>query len=177
MSSPTKASFTSLSTKVGEIVGELHIVLNAILSKPATGDQADVRVAVLKLAARLASCSPYGRMKRSLAEPLAKAILTNLGNEGAHEPKNQDRLSTSLSSSALFRSSDTFGECRGFDRYRTTTYIDFKLFSSRPRPYGVDCRRSRWPRSERRFPNRRVDDAQFFNRGSTGSGLVRVSSS
>lgn len=82
--SPTKASFTSLSTKVGEIVGELHLALNSILAKPVLSDQTDVRVAVLKLAARLASCSPYGRMNRSLADPIAKAVLSNLDNEGEH---------------------------------------------------------------------------------------------
>ncbi|GAA5878780.1 hypothetical protein JCM16303_007179 [Sporobolomyces ruberrimus] len=78
---PTKASFTSLSTKVGEIVGELHLSLTSLLDKPVAPGQSELRLAVLSLTRRLASCSPYGRMKRSLAGPLTRAVMTSAKHE------------------------------------------------------------------------------------------------
>ncbi|GAA6018518.1 hypothetical protein JCM11491_006432 [Sporobolomyces phaffii] len=74
---PKNASFTSLSTKVGEIVGELHLSLTALLDKPRAVDQIDLRLAILCVARRLAICSPYGRMSRSLAGPLTKSVSAN----------------------------------------------------------------------------------------------------
>ncbi|GAA5904477.1 uncharacterized protein JCM6883_006504 [Sporobolomyces salmoneus] len=78
---PAKASFTSLSTRVGEIVGELHLSLTSLLDKPVGQGSVPLRLAILSLTERLATCSPYGRMKRSLANPLARAVSKELIKE------------------------------------------------------------------------------------------------
>ncbi|GAA5891256.1 hypothetical protein JCM5296_006878 [Sporobolomyces johnsonii] len=77
---PTKASFTSLSTKIGETVSELHLSLASILTAPIAAGQAELRLASLRLATTLASNSPYGRLKRPLARLLARAILPSLAS-------------------------------------------------------------------------------------------------
>ena len=79
---PAKASFTSLSTKVGEIVSELHLSLTSLLDRPVGVGQVELRLSILSVARKLSSCSPYGRMKRSLAGPLATAISNSLSSEG-----------------------------------------------------------------------------------------------
>ncbi|GAA5993226.1 hypothetical protein JCM5350_007289 [Sporobolomyces pararoseus] len=78
---PAKASFTSLSTKVGEIVSELYLSLTSLLDRPVGVGQVELRLSILSVARKLSSCSPYGRMKRSLAGPLAKAISNSLSSE------------------------------------------------------------------------------------------------
>ncbi|GAA5928096.1 uncharacterized protein JCM15063_003786 [Sporobolomyces koalae] len=80
---PAKAAFISLSTKMGEIVSELHISITHLLQQPFRDktldrDDRESRVKLLKLASRLASCSPYGRMKRPIVGPLANALLYNI---------------------------------------------------------------------------------------------------
>ncbi|GAA5924338.1 hypothetical protein JCM1841_001363 [Sporobolomyces salmonicolor] len=77
---PTKASFTSLSTKIGETVSELHLSLASILAAPVAVGQTELRLAVLRLATTLASNSPYGRLKRPLARLLARAIVLSLAS-------------------------------------------------------------------------------------------------
>ncbi|GAA5885579.1 hypothetical protein JCM6882_007479 [Rhodosporidiobolus microsporus] len=77
---PSKASFTSLSSSVGETVSEMHISLSSLLSLPIAAGQTDFRLAVLDAAAKLAANAPYGRMQRPLAWNLAKAVLPMLSS-------------------------------------------------------------------------------------------------
>ncbi|GAA6059280.1 hypothetical protein JCM10212_006673 [Sporobolomyces blumeae] len=81
---PRTASFTSLSTKIGETVSELHMSVVSLLQKPLGQHPlaGEIRRRVLALARQLAECSPYGRMSRSLAGPLADAALSNVEFEG-----------------------------------------------------------------------------------------------
>ncbi|BGP47784.1 hypothetical protein JCM10450v2_003649 [Rhodotorula kratochvilovae] len=76
----TSSSFTSLSTKLGEIVSELHLSLSSLLAVPLSPDRHVFHLALLALAAKVARNSPYGRMKRSLARQLSKAVLSSLGS-------------------------------------------------------------------------------------------------
>ncbi|BGP07743.1 HEAT repeat-containing protein 6 [Rhodotorula toruloides] len=76
----TKASFTSLSAKLGETLGELHSSLASLLSRPVVANQADVHLALLSFAAVLAANSPYGRLKKPLAWQLAKSCLPHLSS-------------------------------------------------------------------------------------------------
>lgn len=79
---PAKASFTSLSTRIGEIVGELHQALAALLLSPATLSSKELTLGVLRVAQVLGSNGPYGRLKRPLAQPLCEAIRPLLQNGG-----------------------------------------------------------------------------------------------
>ncbi|BGP15936.1 hypothetical protein JCM10213_003633 [Rhodosporidiobolus nylandii] len=72
---PSKASFTSLSSSVGETVSEMHLCLSALLALPLAAGKTDERLVLLDLAAKLAANAPYGRMKRPLARGLAKALM------------------------------------------------------------------------------------------------------
>ncbi|BGP31759.1 hypothetical protein JCM10296v2_003533 [Rhodotorula toruloides] len=76
----TKASFTSLSAKLGETLSELHSSLSSLLSRPIIANQADVHLALLSVAAVLAANSPYGRLRRPLAWQLAQACLPLLSS-------------------------------------------------------------------------------------------------
>ncbi|KAI5480478.1 Armadillo-type fold domain containing protein [Pseudohyphozyma bogoriensis] len=80
---PTKASFTSLSTRIGEIVAELHVKLAVLISSASTKIHADVLLAIFRVVQVLGDNAPYGRMKRPLAEPLCRAILPLLESEDA----------------------------------------------------------------------------------------------
>ncbi|TNY23415.1 hypothetical protein DMC30DRAFT_407922 [Rhodotorula diobovata] len=74
----TSSSFTSLSAKLGETVSELHLALSSLLRSPSAAVSEDLRLALLALAAGVAQNSPYGRMKRALAQQLASAVLPDL---------------------------------------------------------------------------------------------------
>jgi hypothetical protein len=90
---PTKASFTSLSTRIGEIVGELHLKLAALLSSPAMLANKDLALGLLGVAQVLGLNGPYGRLKRPLALPLCEAIRPLLRSEGWtwHSTSRRDR--------------------------------------------------------------------------------------
>ncbi|GAA6027512.1 hypothetical protein JCM8097_007899 [Rhodosporidiobolus ruineniae] len=90
---PTKASFTSLSSSLGETVSEFHLSLSALLAAPLVAGQTELRLALLDLAAKLAANAPYGRLKKPLAWSLAKAILPSLASP--------DSLIASTSASTL----------------------------------------------------------------------------
>ncbi|GAA5849482.1 hypothetical protein JCM8547_000468 [Rhodosporidiobolus lusitaniae] len=77
---PSKASFTSLSSSLGDLLSELHSSLSHLIALPLVTGQTESRLALLDLAAKLAANSPYGRMKRPLAWGLAKAVLPLLGS-------------------------------------------------------------------------------------------------
>lgn len=81
--SSTKASFTSLSAKLGDTLSELHSSLATLLSRPIVATQADVHLALLSLASTLAANCPYGRLRNPLASQLAKPCLSLLGSLGA----------------------------------------------------------------------------------------------
>lgn len=81
---PTKASFTSLSSRLGEIVGELHLKLASLISNPTMIRHPELLLALLKLAETLGANSPYSRMSRPLAQPLAGAVSPLLQSEGAY---------------------------------------------------------------------------------------------
>ncbi|BGO99447.1 hypothetical protein NBRC10513v2_003544 [Rhodotorula toruloides] len=76
----TKASFTSLSAKLGETLSELHSSLSSLLPRLIVANQADVHLALLSIAAVLAANSPYGRLRRPLAWQLAKSCLPHLSS-------------------------------------------------------------------------------------------------
>lgn len=80
---PAKASFTSLSTRIGEIVGELHLRLAALLSSAAMVASGELTMALLGVAQVLGLNGPYGRLKRPLARPLCDAIQPLLRAQGA----------------------------------------------------------------------------------------------
>ncbi|GAA5825566.1 hypothetical protein JCM11251_000287 [Rhodosporidiobolus azoricus] len=75
---PSKASFTSLSSSVGETVSEMHSSLSSLLILRNAAGHADFHLALLDLVAKLAANSPYGRLQRPLAWTLAKAVLPML---------------------------------------------------------------------------------------------------
>ncbi len=79
---PTKASFTSLSTRIGEIVGELHLKLGALLVSPVHLGRKELSLDLLRVAQVLGLNGPYGRLKRPLALPLCKAIRPLLRSNG-----------------------------------------------------------------------------------------------
>lgn len=81
---PTKASFTSLSSKLGEVVSELHSSVLALVASAATASNHLLHLAVLRLARTLGETAPYGRMRRPLAPPLAKALAPLIRSEGAY---------------------------------------------------------------------------------------------
>lgn len=81
---PSKASFTSLSTRLGEIVSELHLKLVSLIQSPASSRHPEYLLALLALARTLAQNSPYSRMSRQLARPLASAVLPLLKAQGEH---------------------------------------------------------------------------------------------
>lgn len=83
--SPTKASFTSLSSRLGELVAGLHLKLQSLLSSPALSRHLELLVALLKLAATLGANSPYRRMARPLAQPLASVVAPFLQASGMLE--------------------------------------------------------------------------------------------
>lgn len=83
MRSSTSSSFTSLSAKLGETVSELHLALSSLLRSPSAAVSEDLRLALLALAAGVAQNSPYGRMKRALAQQLASAVLPDLDRPSA----------------------------------------------------------------------------------------------
>ncbi|GEM07521.1 armadillo-type fold domain containing protein [Rhodotorula toruloides] len=91
----TKASFTSLSAKLGETLNELHSSLSTLLSRPIIAGQADVHLALLSVAATLAANSPYGRLQRPLAWQLAKSCLSLLSTA---DPKVVSAAATALTS-------------------------------------------------------------------------------
>ncbi|ORY92635.1 hypothetical protein BCR35DRAFT_336944 [Leucosporidium creatinivorum] len=72
---PTKASFTSLSSRLGEVVSELHLKLASLISSPASSRHPEFLLALLRLAKTLGDNSPYSRMSRPLAQPLASVVL------------------------------------------------------------------------------------------------------
>ena len=89
--SPTNASFTSLSAKIGEIVSELHVKLASLipqqtrpnfLTTQPTISSPELLVGLLKLADTLAQNAPYARMRRPLAQPLLNSILSLVNNAG-----------------------------------------------------------------------------------------------
>lgn len=79
---PSKASFTSLSTRLGEIVSELHLKLVSLIESPASSRHPEYLLALLALARTLAQNSPYSRMSRPLAQPLASAVLPLVNAQG-----------------------------------------------------------------------------------------------
>lgn len=76
--SSNKTSFTSLSTKIGETVAELHKSLAQLLTRPSLANEPDLHLALLKLSAKLAGSAPYGRMQRPLAQQIAKAVVPSV---------------------------------------------------------------------------------------------------
>lgn len=80
--SSSKAAFTSLSHRVGQMVVEMHMALADCLGSPAAPAQAQVLLAQLSLAERLAAVSPYGRLQRPLAWTLTKSSLPFLRTSG-----------------------------------------------------------------------------------------------
>ncbi|GAA5970785.1 hypothetical protein JCM11641_004454 [Rhodosporidiobolus odoratus] len=75
---PSKASFTSLSSSVGELAFELHSSLATLLSAPPGAGQTEFRLSLLELAAKLAANAPYGRMQRPIAWTLAKGVMCSI---------------------------------------------------------------------------------------------------
>ncbi|GJN89079.1 hypothetical protein Rhopal_002053-T1 [Rhodotorula paludigena] len=76
--SSNKTSFTSLSTKIGETVAELHKSLAQLLTRPSLANEPDLHLSLLKLSAKLAGSAPYGRMQRPLAQQIAKAVVPSV---------------------------------------------------------------------------------------------------
>lgn len=95
---PTKASFTSLSSRLGEVVSELHLKLASLLSSPASSRHLEFLLALLRLAKTLGDNSPYNRMTRPLAQPLASAVLPLLKARGKwlYDARRGHRSHTSL---------------------------------------------------------------------------------
>lgn len=79
---PTKASFTSLSSKIGGIVSELHLKLASLLTSSTSATQPELSGALLKVAATLAENAPYGRMQKPLAQPLATSLVPLIHSRG-----------------------------------------------------------------------------------------------
>lgn len=78
---PTKASFTSLSSKLGEVISELHLKLASLLLSATIGNASpNFTLALLGVARNLGRNSPYSRLTRALADPLVRAILPCLRN-------------------------------------------------------------------------------------------------
>ncbi|KAL8279303.1 hypothetical protein RQP46_008340 [Phenoliferia psychrophenolica] len=78
---PTKASFTSLSSKLGDVVSELHSSVTTLVAAPYTTSSTPLHLALLHLARTLGETAPYGRMRRPLAPPLVEALTPQVKHE------------------------------------------------------------------------------------------------
>ncbi|KAK4056891.1 hypothetical protein OIO90_002141 [Microbotryomycetes sp. JL221] len=73
----TKASFTSLSSRIGEIIKELHFSLTSLLSSPNFITRQTVVVQhVLEIVKQLTSQTPYARLSNLTLHPLVEAVMS-----------------------------------------------------------------------------------------------------
>ncbi|SCZ93867.1 BZ3500_MvSof-1268-A1-R1_Chr6-3g08934 [Microbotryum saponariae] len=73
---PTKASFTSLSSKLGTLLAELHLKLTSLLSAPSVTSNVELLLALLTLVETLGNNAPYARLRqKSLTRGLAKTLV------------------------------------------------------------------------------------------------------
>ncbi|KAM0787552.1 hypothetical protein ACM66B_003622 [Microbotryomycetes sp. NB124-2] len=72
---PTKASFTSLSTRIGEILKELHASLTGLLTSPGLVQQPELATAVLGIVRLVVSQTPYARLQLLAPVELYNAML------------------------------------------------------------------------------------------------------
>ncbi|KDE07081.1 hypothetical protein MVLG_02654 [Microbotryum lychnidis-dioicae p1A1 Lamole] len=73
---PTKASFTSLSSKLGTLLAELHLKLTSLLSAPSVASNDELLFALLTLVETLGNNVPYARLRqKSLTRGLAKTLV------------------------------------------------------------------------------------------------------